>query len=92
MRRQNRHVQHVHAALFAGLLTALIAALILHTEYGFWHERYVAEEIVAKQEVLDAPSPSESLSRFLSEAKERFGAIGSTGFLEGKETYMKDSE
>jgi hypothetical protein len=65
----------------------------MYTEYGFWHERYVAEEVLATTTpLLEAESPSKSLGRFFMEARERFGSIGSAGatLLEGKETYTKE--
>jgi hypothetical protein len=95
MRRQSKHMQHVHAIAFAGAITALIAGFIMYTDYGFWHETYVAEDaLVATQPPFEAESPSESLGSFWREARERFGSIGSAGatLLEGKETYTKTSE
>lgn len=95
IRKQNDHIQHVHAFAFAGILTSLIAGFILYTEYGFWHERYVADDGLEVVETSFTPeSPSESISSFWAEAKERFSWIGKPdgGFLEGKETYNKSEE
>lgn len=92
VRKQNKHIQHVHAIGFAGIITALITAVILYTDYGFWHETYVAEDaIVATETQAPILSPMESLGQFFTEAKSRFTGIGSTteGYLEGKETYTK---
>lgn len=92
VRKQNKHIQHVHAIAFAGIITALIAGVILYAEYGFWHETYVAEDalVVTNTNTLDESS-GYSWGSFFAEAKERFGNIGTTSasFLEGKETYKK---
>lgn len=93
MRKQNKHIQHLHAIAFAGVITALITGFLMYTEYGFWHERYVAEEVLTTTSpLLEAESPSQSLGRFFMEARDRFGSIGSVGadLLEGKETYIKE--
>lgn len=93
VRRQNKHVQHVHAFAFAGIVTSIIAGFILYTDYVFWHERYVAEDaLVVEKQVFDPESPSESLGSFFAEVKSRFETIGDsgTGMLEGKETYKKE--
>lgn len=93
VRRQSKHVQHIHAFVFAGAITALIAGYILYTDYGFWHETYRAENtIVAEEPVFNPESPGESFVHFFQEAKERFGSIGKagSGLLEGKETYKKE--
>ena len=93
VRKQNKHIQHVHAFVFAGAVTAIIAGFILYADYGFWHETYVREDLVAATpEPFTPESPSESFGRFWQEARERFGSIGSAGadLLEGKETYTKE--
>jgi hypothetical protein len=89
MRRQSKHIQHVHAVAFAGLITALIAFVLMYTEYGFWHETYRADDLEAAQ---TQETPSQSFSDFYLEAKARFHAIGTSGsgLLEGKETYTKE--
>lgn len=93
MRRQSKHVQHVHAFMFAGTITGLIAIFILYTDYGFWHERYTSDDLVLGQAepAFGPESPGESVARFWLEAKERFGQIGRSGggLLEGKETYKR---
>lgn len=90
MRRQSKHVQHLHGIIFAGIVTSVIAGAILYTDYGFWHETYRRPPENPKPQV----STSESFGKFLMEAKEKFGEIGSGGanLLEGKETYRKDSQ
>lgn len=93
MRRQSKHVQHMHAFVFAGTITGLIAIFILYGDYGFWHETYTSDDLVVEQaqDSFDPESPGESMARFFREAKERFDAIGSSGssLLEGKETYKR---
>jgi hypothetical protein len=91
MRRQSKHVQHLHAMVFAGMVTSLIAGFILYTDYGFWHETYrrAPDEGVP---IGAEPVPlGESFGKFLVEAKEKFGAIGNAGagLLEGKEIYQR---
>jgi hypothetical protein len=94
MRKQSRHMQHAHAFVFAGVITGAIAIFILYGSYGFWHERYVAEDPALDSEGVpfDPESPSEALMGFFEEAKERFGSIRASGseLLEGKETYRTE--
>lgn len=93
VRKQSKHVQHIHAFVFAGAITGLIAFFILYTDYGFFHETYVASEPVQQEGVsFDPESPSESIGRFWQEAKERFGEAtsGGDGLFTGKETYIKE--
>jgi hypothetical protein len=92
VRRQSKHVQHLHAVVFAGLITALITSVILYTDYGFWHETYKADSLVAEEASFKAETESRSFGEFLREAKARFGSIGTAGanLLEGKETYTRD--
>lgn len=87
MRRQSKHVQHVHALLFAGAITALIASFVLYTDYGFWHETYRREPLGEEPRVVD----DQTFGAFLREAKENFQKIGSAGtnLLEGKETFTR---
>lgn len=93
VKRQNKHVQHIHGFVFAGIITGLIAFVILYTDYGFWHETYIADDSqMAADPAYVSESPSESLGRFWMEAKEQFSHVGSSSanFLEGKETYTKE--
>jgi hypothetical protein len=93
MKRQNKHIQHMHAAVFAGAVTALIAFFILYTDYGFWHETYRSSDaLVATDPSYIAESPTQSLGSFWQEAREQFGKIGSSSanLLEGKESYSND--
>lgn len=83
----------MHAFAFAGIITALIAGVILYTDYGFWHETYRSDELLVEMEERAAEqSESRSFSSFLTEAKARFNDIGSAGaeFFEGTESYSKD--
>lgn len=93
MRRQSKHVQHMHAFVFAGAITGAIAFFILYTDYGFWHETYVADDLLVEQAEpsFNPESPGESFMRFLREAKEKFGEIGSSSssLFEGKQVYKK---
>ena len=80
----------MHALFFAGGITALIASVILYSDYGFWHETYRADDLtVREEETFNPESPGESFASFMEEARRRFGTIGKAGssFLEGKETY-----
>jgi hypothetical protein len=90
VRRQSKHVQHIHALVFAGVITSTIAGFILYTDYGFWHERYERPP-----ETPAEPVPtSQSFGDFWQEAKVKFSQIGSSGadLLEGKEVYKKEGE
>lgn len=100
LRRQPVHVQHVYAALFAGLITVILASYILYVDYGFWHEKYsrneeallvveAAPEKVSSESVL---SPGEMIQGFFKEASDKFKAVGTSesAFLEGKDTYIKE--
>jgi hypothetical protein len=92
MRRQSKHVQHLHAIAFAGLITIAIACVLMYTEYGFWHETYRADTLIADETgTTTAEPPNASLPNFFREAAARFHSIGSSSanLLEGKETYTK---
>src|SRR3989344_3099917 len=97
MRKQSKHVQHIHAFIFAGTITLLVAIAILYTSYGLWHVKYRATgDLMVEGEVITTPpvepeSPGEMLSRFWGEARTQFSSIGTSGasLLEGKETYVK---
>jgi uncharacterized membrane protein YraQ (UPF0718 family) len=101
LRRQPVHMQHVYAAVFAGLVTVILASYILYMDYGFWHEKYnrndeallvteVAPVTVDSEEVL---SPGEMIQGFFKEASDKFKTVGTSNpaFLEGKDTYTKES-
>jgi hypothetical protein len=85
IKRQSKHMQHIHAFAFAGTVTVLIAVFILYTDYGFWHETYLSDDIVSNQ-----ASSTRSFGDFWKEAGDRFHSIGKASFLEGTETYVKD--
>jgi hypothetical protein len=95
LRRQSKHVQHVHAFIFAGSITGLLAAFILYYDYGFWHQHYTSKEVIGESVVQqpEGAPPGEVLSGFWSEAKKQFSGMGSStaSLLEGKETYQTSS-
>lgn len=94
VRKQSKHIQHLHAIAFAGTITALIAGVILYADYGFWHETYRSDDLLVEmEEQASQQSEGKSFSSFLMEAKVRFNDIGSAGadFFEGTESYTKDS-
>lgn len=93
-------MQHIYALVFAGSITAVIAFVILYVDYGFWHERYIRDDIasVSTSTEIAAPlvspeSPSKMLSRFFDEARDRLKNLDSYGgnMLKGKEIYTSDS-
>lgn len=78
LKRQPAHMQHVFALLFAGIITGTLAALILYVDYGFWHERYVREEVVTEAnptDVSESKSPLQLFGAFLEDAKVRISEI-----------------
>lgn len=91
LRRQNIHIQRLHALVFASIITGMTAFLILYYDYGFFHDVYVQKnndiEVV---QTASAPSPTETFSSFMSEAKKRFSGIGESGadLLLGKDVYV----
>ena len=84
IKRQNRHIQHVHAFVFAGTITGLIAIFILYTDYGFWHETYISAKVQEEN-----AQNQESLGGFWEEAKSRFQAIRNGSVLDGMETFVR---
>ena len=92
LRRQPIHMQHIYSAIIAGAITSIIAAVILYVDYGFWHERYLSDEItvnIASSTEAQPESPSEMFSRFVGDARTQLDAINSSGkdMLKGKEVY-----
>lgn len=96
LRRQDIRIQQLHALVFAGAVTGLLAFLILYYDYGYFHDVYVQKEtdsiVVGKDSEL-APSPTETVSSFFSEAKTRFSEIGKSGssLLYGKDVYINNN-
>ena len=95
LRRQPPHLQHIYAAVFAASITGLIAFAVLYIDYGFWHERYIRDdmEVVSTSTMVSKPaptpeSPATMLSRFFGEAKTRLQEIN----VSGKEIYTKESQ
>lgn len=95
LRRQSKHMQHVYALTFAGLITGCIASVILYVDYGFWRDRYSRDDVVEimTEEVKKSESPTDMFSGFLQEAKAQFDKINlsSRDTLDGKEEYTRDS-
>ena len=92
IKRQNKHIQHIHGFVFASIVTGIIAFFFLYTNYGFWHEKYVATDSpLAADPAYLSESPTQSWSRLWSDAKNQFGRIGSSSanLLEGKDTYTR---
>ena len=97
LRRQPAHMQKVYSAIIAGTITAAIAAVILYVDYGFWHEKYLSDKIVAQiasTTEAQPESPSEMFSRFVQDARTQFSAINTSGkeMLEGKEIYTNTND
>lgn len=103
LKKQPSHMQHMYAIVFAASITALIAFVILYADYGFWHERYTADNTsttkVSSNELsttteIKPESPSEMIIRFFNEAKIQLQNINASGsdLLRGKETYSSDDE
>ncbi len=93
LRKQPRHMQHIYSIFVAGTITGIITVFILYTDYGFWHERYIAQnEDGSPQAPAVLESPSEMVSRFWNEAKSQVGSIEKVGgtLLIGTDTYNKD--
>ena len=96
VRRQNKHIQHMHAFVFASVITGVVVGLILYYDYGFWHDVYVNTENttpIAGDTLNDkGESPLESFSRLFQEAKLRLGEVGNSGqmLLEGTEVYRNE--
>lgn len=94
LRRQPAHMQHIYAVIFAGSITALLAAFILYVDYGFWHEKYVRSE---ESSIGEAPQPSQSpfqmMSIFFKTARNQLDTLGTSGadLLVGKEVYIRSN-
>lgn len=93
LRRSSVHTQHVAAGVFAGIVTALIAAIILYYDYGFWRDTYSKqdENPVVEDTMVTVQSPSEMIGGFLQEATSKFKAINVSkeNLLQGKDSYSK---
>ena len=92
LRHQHKNIQHIHAFVFASVVTGILSSIILYSSYGFWHERYSASEQEEDAVVRQMPSPGESFSSFWREAATRIEGIGkaSSGLLEGTAEYKKE--
>lgn len=94
LKRQPHHIQHIYAAVFAGSITIVVAMIILYVDYGFWHERYVRDDLTVASTTASVStpipeSPGEMFSRFFGEAKGRLHSIDmpTKDMFIGKETY-----
>lgn len=95
LRRQSAHMQHVYALTIAGVVTLLIASAILYIDYGFWHERYISEEVIIANKSNEEPeSPKDMMVRFFTEAKSQIDTINTSRkeMLNGKEVYRQGEE
>ena len=94
LRRRPKHMQHVYAVIFSASITAILAAIILYHDYGFWHERYSRNDTEVHGEVVEqsipSKSPGEIMKDFLQEASTRMKSID-TDVIQGKEVYIKES-
>lgn len=96
LRRQDIRIQQLHAIVFAGAITGLLAFLILYYDYGYFHDVYVQPDVnsvIVEKTSEPAPSPMETISSFFSEAKTRFSEIGKSGssLLYGKDVYINNN-
>jgi hypothetical protein len=89
----------LHAFVFAGTITFVIAAVVLYYDYGFWHEHYSRgnDDVVVASSTSNQglnESPFDALSRFFGEARDQFKGVASssTSIFEGKESYSKAVE
>lgn len=93
LKRQPSHTQHIAAGVFAGIITACIAAVILYYDYGFWHDTYSnkEEKSVVEDTMVTVQSPSEMIGGFLKEATAKFNdvTVSRKNILEGKDIYTK---
>ncbi len=91
-------MQHVYAVFFSGAVTLFLGAFILYFDYGFWRDKYSAQDsiVVEKQQEKDVEtiSPGQMMDGFLKEVGVRMQALKSTKdtLLEGKELYTKDAQ
>lgn len=98
LRRQSSHVQHGAALVFASLITALLAVLILHVNYGFWNDAYSQGDESVKtsveEEMVTTVSPKEMVSGFFDEAGKRLTAIreSKNSLFQGTASYSRDDK
>lgn len=79
LRRQHVHVQRIHAAVFAGIICALVASAILYSQYGFWHEEFDRSALVTDENrYIGKVSPLERLSQLIGEGKTRLHSISTS--------------
>lgn len=85
LRRQHVHIQHIHALVFAGVITSILAFLVLYFEYGFFHEKYSKQQVVFDEKIKEKAnekieSPTEMIFNLFKEGKERFSNIGTASY------------
>lgn len=82
LRKQHVHVQKIHAATFAGIISLTFFAAVLYLEYGYWDVKYEraaeAEKLSKQDSTVLKESPTESLARLIAEGKTRFTEAVST--------------
>jgi len=81
VRRQKPHIQQLHAALFAGTITLILALLILYLEYGYWHTSYNRSYHASStnnDETVLTETPSQTIARLWGEGKDRLIGIQSS--------------
>ena len=92
LRRQPRHMQHMYALAIAAISTGIVAAIILYADYGFWHEQYIAQDLLSSTTTpITLESPSEMIGRFWNDARTQFGGVRELGasLLQGTDTYYQ---
>lgn len=82
----------MHALVFAGSITTLLLIVVLYSQYGFWHEKYVRQDSVLVDDPLEVESPASFFSKFFEEASVRFSNVKDNAgtFLEGKDSYSNE--
>lgn len=86
-------MQHVYALLFSGVITTIIAIIILYSNYGFWRDTYIRSDTGVATGNGDTniitESPKDVIGSFLEEASVRLRAISADKkeFFEGTEVY-----
>lgn len=97
LRKQSFEMQQIHATLFAGVITLLLAYTVFYSDFGWGAERYSAtqaqETVSAKQSIEEGSvSPVEFIFSFAREAKARLDLVGtgSSSLFESEETYIRE--
>lgn len=72
LRRQHVHVQHIHALVWASLVTGICAYLIFHFDYGLWQSRANESELHEVAVSSEMKSPIDVVRDIILNSKERF--------------------